>query len=537
MKQVAQNYRSGELTVLDVPAPAVPAGRRARCGSVYSLISTGTEMMKVSEARLSLLGKARARPDQVRKVVDSVAQQGPVGDVPEGDEPARQLHPARLLPVRRRRRGRRGSEEFAVGRPRRGRRQRVRPPRRGQLGTDQPVRPGAGRRRPPSTQRSRRWAPSPCRAYAGPRSQLGESACVIGLGLVGQLVVRLLVAAGVRVVGLDTVGGALPRWPRRPARCSARRPTPLALAHRRAGRCTASPGASGADHVFLAAGGGYQRARSSWPRGWRATGPASSTSARPGSTCRGTPTTRRSSTSASPVPTDPGATTTATSWTGSTTRPATCAGPSAATSIASSTCSPTAASPSASAGVGRPSRSPTQPRSTSSCAPERCRASASCSSTRRRRRRSPRPTQPPGARPEATTSGSAGARGAAAGGHGARRLRRRRQLRHLDAAAPPRPRTRRRRCAAGRDHRRCRRSTRSASSASSDAHHGRRDVLDDPIDRRRVRRDPPPLPCGASCCRALESGKAVFVEKPLALASEQLERGRRDSRSAPATTA
>ena len=44
--------------------------------SLYSLISTGTEMMKVSEARMSLVGKARARPDQVRKLLDSVAQQG-----------------------------------------------------------------------------------------------------------------------------------------------------------------------------------------------------------------------------------------------------------------------------------------------------------------------------------------------------------------------------------------------------------------------------------------------------------------------------
>src|SRR6202042_3166583 len=35
--------------------------------------------------------------------------------------------------------------------------------------------------------------------------QLGEVACVIGLGLVGQLVVRLLVAAGVRVVGVDMI--------------------------------------------------------------------------------------------------------------------------------------------------------------------------------------------------------------------------------------------------------------------------------------------------------------------------------------------
>ena len=36
-------------------------------------------------------------------------------------------------------------------------------------------------------------------------AQLGETACVIGLGLIGQLVVRLLVASGVRVVGVDTV--------------------------------------------------------------------------------------------------------------------------------------------------------------------------------------------------------------------------------------------------------------------------------------------------------------------------------------------
>ena len=60
MKQVGQNYRSGELVVLDVPEPACrPGGVLVR--SLYSLISTGTELMKVTEARLSLLGKARAR--------------------------------------------------------------------------------------------------------------------------------------------------------------------------------------------------------------------------------------------------------------------------------------------------------------------------------------------------------------------------------------------------------------------------------------------------------------------------------------------
>src|SRR5260370_8129417 len=35
-------------------------------------------MMKLTEAKLSMVGKARARPDQVRKVLDAVAQQGAV---------------------------------------------------------------------------------------------------------------------------------------------------------------------------------------------------------------------------------------------------------------------------------------------------------------------------------------------------------------------------------------------------------------------------------------------------------------------------
>src|SRR6202007_128102 len=36
-------------------------------------------------------------------------------------------------------------------------------------------------------------------------TQLGETACVIGLGLIGQLVVRLLVTSGARVSGLAVI--------------------------------------------------------------------------------------------------------------------------------------------------------------------------------------------------------------------------------------------------------------------------------------------------------------------------------------------
>ena len=77
MKQIAQNYKSGELSVLDVPTPVCrPGGVLVQ--SLFSLISTGTEMMKLAEAKMSMVGKARARPDQVRKVLDTVSQQGAV---------------------------------------------------------------------------------------------------------------------------------------------------------------------------------------------------------------------------------------------------------------------------------------------------------------------------------------------------------------------------------------------------------------------------------------------------------------------------
>ena len=55
MKQIAQNYKSGDLTVLDVPAPVCrPGGVLVQ--SLFSLISTGTEMMKLTEAKMSMVG-------------------------------------------------------------------------------------------------------------------------------------------------------------------------------------------------------------------------------------------------------------------------------------------------------------------------------------------------------------------------------------------------------------------------------------------------------------------------------------------------
>ncbi|MFF8196360.1 bi-domain-containing oxidoreductase [Streptomyces bobili] len=249
MKQVVQNYRSGELALLDVPVPGCkPGGVLVR--SAYSLISTGTELMKVSEAGMSMVGKARSRPDQVAKVMQSVATNGvpatyrkvmgkldsytPLGyslcgvveevgagvdDVKAGDLVAcagneHALHaelnwvPKNLYtPV---------PDSLA--------------PRHAAFGTVGSI------------------------ALQGVRqgeSRLGEVALVIGLGLIGQLVVQLLAASGVRVVGVDPD----------PVRCE--------LAERLGAVACGDPastaveatvaeltGGHGVDQVYLAAGGG-----------------------------------------------------------------------------------------------------------------------------------------------------------------------------------------------------------------------------------------------------------------------------------------
>lgn len=75
MRQVAQKQADGRLQVVEVPRPVVrPGGVLVR--TVYSLISAGTERSAVEVARKSLLGKAKARPDRVRQVLDSARQQG-----------------------------------------------------------------------------------------------------------------------------------------------------------------------------------------------------------------------------------------------------------------------------------------------------------------------------------------------------------------------------------------------------------------------------------------------------------------------------
>lgn len=58
------------MKILEVPYPALNAGM-IMVRNQFSLISAGTEGKSVKDARLSMIGKARARKDEVKKVIDA----------------------------------------------------------------------------------------------------------------------------------------------------------------------------------------------------------------------------------------------------------------------------------------------------------------------------------------------------------------------------------------------------------------------------------------------------------------------------------
>ncbi|MBI1841493.1 MAG: zinc-binding dehydrogenase, partial [Verrucomicrobia bacterium] len=74
MKQIAQ-YQDGRLELQEAPVPSAPPGG-VLVRVTHSVISVGTEKMKVEQAKMNLLQKARARPDQVRKVLETARNLG-----------------------------------------------------------------------------------------------------------------------------------------------------------------------------------------------------------------------------------------------------------------------------------------------------------------------------------------------------------------------------------------------------------------------------------------------------------------------------
>ncbi len=201
MRQITQNYNTGELRLDDVPAPVCrPGGLVVR--AAYSLVSAGTERMKVEQARSSLIGMARARPDKVKQVLHSVRQVGLAETVSKVRERLDSLTPLGyslagvVVEVGA------GLDDFQVG-------DRVACAGEGIACHAEFVCVPRNLCVPVPDEvdlKDAAFATVGAIAMNGVRQarvSLGDSVLVIGLGLVGLLGVQILKAAGCRVIGID----------------------------------------------------------------------------------------------------------------------------------------------------------------------------------------------------------------------------------------------------------------------------------------------------------------------------------------------
>lgn len=205
MLQAVQHQNSGELVVKELPAPELrPKMILVRVAA--SLISAGTERTSVAGAQASLLGRARANPDQVKQVWEMVKKDGVRGTLEKVrgklDSYKSLGYSAAGVVIAS------SCDEFAPG-------DRVACGGQGIASHAEVIAvPRNLAVKIPEGVEFDEAAFTTLGSIAmqgvrQARLSLGESVAVVGLGLLGQLTVQLLKSSGCRVVGLDINDGAL----------------------------------------------------------------------------------------------------------------------------------------------------------------------------------------------------------------------------------------------------------------------------------------------------------------------------------------
>ena len=197
MRQVVQEIRSGKTTVRTIPDPIAAPGQ-VLVGTVASLVSAGTERYVVDLAKKSLIGKARARPDQVRRVLEKVRQEGLASTATQVlaklDEPMPLGYSSAGVVLE----CGRGVQEFKPGD-----RVACAGPHAGIVSVSRNL---CARIPEGVTFEQAAYTSVAAIGLEGIRLakvSLGERVLVIGLGLIGQICVCLLKAQGCRVFGTD----------------------------------------------------------------------------------------------------------------------------------------------------------------------------------------------------------------------------------------------------------------------------------------------------------------------------------------------
>ncbi len=200
-RKLIQDVRNGEISLVEVPPPMASPGH-VLIENRASVISAGTEKATMALSKKSLLGKARERPEEVRRVIQKVKQQGIVETVRQVreklDEPISMGYCSSGIVVA----CGRDVHEFEPG-------DRVASngphadyvsvPKNlcAKLGATTSFEEGS-------------FAVLGAIALHGIRLSgvtIGETVFVIGLGLVGQLTVSILNAMGCRVIATDVKSG------------------------------------------------------------------------------------------------------------------------------------------------------------------------------------------------------------------------------------------------------------------------------------------------------------------------------------------
>jgi predicted dehydrogenase/threonine dehydrogenase-like Zn-dependent dehydrogenase len=75
MKQIIQSFKTGQTILEEVPAPQVARGT-VLIQTTRSLVSLGTERMLVEFGKSNLISKARQQPDKVKQVLDKIKTDG-----------------------------------------------------------------------------------------------------------------------------------------------------------------------------------------------------------------------------------------------------------------------------------------------------------------------------------------------------------------------------------------------------------------------------------------------------------------------------
>lgn len=197
MKQIIQSFKTGATILEDIPAPQVSRGC-VLIQTTRSLVSLGTERMLVEFGKSNLIQKARQQPDKVKQVLDKIKTEGLMPTLEAVFNKLEQPLPLGYCNVGTVVEVGEGVSEFKVG---------DRVASNGQHAEFVCVPKNLVAAIPDNvTDEEAAFTVIGSIGLQGIRlcnPTLGETIVVIGLGLIGLITAELLVANGCRVIGID----------------------------------------------------------------------------------------------------------------------------------------------------------------------------------------------------------------------------------------------------------------------------------------------------------------------------------------------